>query len=168
MKYRKTSAYFLPSVLCLVLFSACSSGNRNEGQPEDVLECPSSEYRHDYHAAETLYSIGQIYGLSVPRDEFHRMMENPANAEKFLGNMFEAGVLDKKSDILFWIVRLYDSLPPELGHLDLCRGIDADGQMGTDDDLIEALSLDEPASIDDIFGPKQNTGAINEDDFYED
>ena len=103
--------------------------------PQQKREC-----RHDYKVAETLYAIGDVYGLSVTEEEFHELMENPVNAEMFLNNMFESGVLDKKSDVLFWISKLYGGVPSELEHLDLCRGLDKncqeDGQVGIYDDLI--------------------------------
>lgn len=127
-------------LLSLLLVSCGGNAARkkyDKAQKKEKKE--QADYRHDYETAESLYGIANIYGFNMDKKTFHQSMESPANAEIFLNNLFESGVLDEKEDILLWINLLYNGIPPELNHLDLGKGIDTSQRKGTYDDVLDLI-----------------------------
>ncbi|MCM1170282.1 MAG: hypothetical protein NC324_10155 [Bacteroides sp.] len=98
-------------------------------------------HRHVYEEAEILYILAHTYGFNMDKATFHQSMESPTNAEIFLNNLFEAGILDEKKDILLWINLLYKEIPLELKHLDLGKGIDTVTKGQDSDTLDDVLDL---------------------------
>lgn len=125
------------SLSLLLISCGDNTARKNHAEAERKAQEAKNSYRHDYEEAETLYRIANIYGFNMDKEAFHQSMESPANAEIFLNNLFEAGVLDEKKDILLWITLLYDGIPPELSHLDLGKGIDTNQKKGIFSDLID-------------------------------